>query len=147
MTAWPERYQAIVPEGCQFIQEAAAQGPLAGFAQGLVHVQTEWVLLLACDLPKLQATTLRSWAEDLKNISPAVMALVSREETQKGWEPLCAFYRRASLDSLQQFLSQGGRSFQAWLSQISVQELPWAEEMLFNCNTPEDLAQLEQEPL
>lgn len=147
VTAWPERYQAIVPEACQFIQEVAAQGPLAGFAQGLVHVQTEWVLLLACDLPKLDATTLRSWAEDLKNISPAVMALVSREETQKGWEPLCAFYRQTSLDSLQQFLSRGGRSFQAWLSQITVQELPWTEEMLFNCNTPEDVARLEQEPL
>ncbi len=147
VTAWPERYQAIVPGVCQFIQEVAAQGPLSGFAQGLAHVQTEWVLLLACDLPKLDAPTLRSWAEELKNISPNVMALVSREETQKGWEPLCAFYRQASLDSLQQFLSQGGRSFQAWLSQIPVQELPWAEEMLFNCNAPEDVARLEQEPL
>jgi molybdopterin-guanine dinucleotide biosynthesis protein A len=148
VTAWPERYQAIVPEGCQFIQEVAAQGPLSGFAKGLAHIQTEWVLLLACDLPKLHAATLRSWAEELKNISPAVMALVSREETRekKGWEPLCAFYRKASLDSLQQFLSQGGGSFQAWLSQLPVQELPLAKEMLFNCNTPEDVARLEQEP-
>ena len=143
VTAWPERYQSITPKGCQFIQEIDPQGPLNGFAQGLAHIQTEWVLLLACDLPKIKASTLRSWAEALKDLPPAVMALVSHQE--KGWEPLCAFYRRASLDPLQHFLNQGGRSFQAWLSQLSVQELALTdEEMLFNCNTPEDVALAEE---
>jgi molybdenum cofactor guanylyltransferase len=139
VTAWPERYQSIAPKGCHFIQERDPQGPLSGFAQGLAHIQTEWVLLLACDLPKIKASTLRSWAEALKDLPPSVMALVSRQ--QKGWEPLCAFYRRASLDPLQQFLDEGGRSFQSWLSQLCVQEIALAdEEMLFNCNTPEDVA-------
>jgi molybdopterin-guanine dinucleotide biosynthesis protein A len=143
VTAWPERYQSLTPKGCQFIQEMDPQGPLNGFAQGLAHIQTEWVLLLACDLPKIQASTLRSWAETLKDLPPSVIALVSRQE--KGWEPLCAFYRRTSLDHLQQFLNQGGRSFQAWLSQLSVQELAGTyEEMLFNCNTPEDAARAER---
>lgn len=143
VTAWPERYQPLTPKGCHFIQERDPQGPLSGFAQGLAHIQTEWVLLLACDLPKIKANTLRSWAEALKDLPPSVMALISRQE--KGWEPLCAFYRRASLDPLQQFLNQGGHSFQAWLSQLSVQELALTdEEMLFNCNTPEDVALAER---
>jgi molybdenum cofactor guanylyltransferase len=143
VTGWPERYQSITPKGCHFIRERDPQGPLSGFAQGLAHIQTEWVLLLACDLPKIKANTLRSWAEALKDLPPSVMALVSRQE--KGWEPLCAFYRRASLDSLQQFLHQGGHSFQAWLSQLPVQELALTdEEMLFNCNTPEDVALAER---
>jgi molybdenum cofactor guanylyltransferase len=143
VTAWPERYQALTPKGCHFIQEIDPQGPLNGFAQGLAHIETEWVLLLACDLPKIKASTLRSWAEALKDLPPSVMALVSRQ--QKGWEPLCAFYRQASLDPLQLFLNQGGRSFQAWLSQLSVQELALTdEEMLFNCNTPEDVALAER---
>jgi molybdenum cofactor guanylyltransferase len=143
VTAWPERYQALTPKGCQFIQEMDPQGPLIAFAQGLAHIKTEWVLLLACDLPKIKASSLRSWAEALKDLPPTVMALVARQE--KGWEPLCAFYRRASLDHLQQFLDQGGRSFQAWLSELSVQELALTdEEMLFNCNTPEDVALAER---
>jgi molybdenum cofactor guanylyltransferase len=143
VTAWPERYQSITPKGCHFIQEINPQGPLSGFAHGLAHMQTEWVLLLACDLPKIKANTLRSWAEALKDLPPSVMALVARQE--KGWEPLCAFYRRASLNHLQQFLNQGGHSFQAWLSQLSVQELALTdEEMLFNCNTPEDVALAER---
>lgn len=143
ITAWPERYQALTPKGCRFIQEVNPEGPLSGFAQGLAQMETEWVLLLACDLPKIKAGTLWAWAEALTDLPPSVMALVSRQE--KGWEPLCAFYRRASLDSLQQFLNQGGRSFQAWLSQLSVRELAWTEkEMLFNCNTPEDVALAER---
>ncbi len=143
VTAWPERYQSILPPGCHFIQEIDPQGPLSGFAQGLAHMETEWVLLLACDLPRIKASTLRSWAEALQDLPPSAMALVSRQE--KGWEPLCAFYRRTSLDSLQQFLTHGGRSFQAWLSQLSVHELALTdEEMLFNCNTPEDVALAEQ---
>ena len=147
VTAWPERYQSLTPKGCQFIQEMDPQGPLNGFAQGLAHIKTEWVLLLACDLPKIKASTLRSWAETLPEFPPSVMALVPRRATQKekGWEPLCAFYRRASLYHLQQFLNQGGRSFQAWLSQLSVQELALTdEEMLFNCNTLEDVALAER---
>lgn len=151
VTAWPERYQSLTPKGCQFIQEMDPQGPLNGFAQGLAHIETEWVLLLACDLPKIKAITLRSWAETLTELPPSVMALVPRRETEKekGWEPLCAFYRRASLDHLQQFLNQGGRSFQAWLSQLSVQELALTdEEILLNCNTPGDVALAERiEPL
>jgi molybdenum cofactor guanylyltransferase len=143
VTAWPERYQSLTPKGCHFIQEIDPQGPLNGFAQGLAYIETEWVLLLACDLPKIKASPLRSWAETLKDLPPSVMALVSHQN--KGWEPLCAFYRRASLDPLQQFLNQGGRSFQAWLSQLSVQELALTdEEMLFNCNTPEDVALAER---
>jgi molybdenum cofactor guanylyltransferase len=143
VTAWPERYQALTPQGCHFIQEIDPHGPLSGFAQGLAHMETEWVLLLACDLPKIKASTLRSWAETLKDLPPSVMALVARQA--KGWEPLCAFYRRASLDSLQHFLNLGGRSFQAWLSQLAVQELALTDqEMLFNCNTPEDVVRAEQ---
>jgi molybdenum cofactor guanylyltransferase len=143
VTAWPERYRSIAPPACHFIQEIAPQGPLSGFAQGLASMETEWVLLLACDLPKIKASTLRSWAEALPSIPPSVMALVSRQA--KGWEPLCAFYRRSSLAPLQQFLNHGGRSFQAWLSQLSVHELALTdEEMLFNCNTPEDVALAER---
>ncbi|MDB9379849.1 molybdenum cofactor guanylyltransferase, partial [Nodularia sphaerocarpa CS-585A2] len=57
--------------------------------------------------------------------------------------PLCGFYRRRCLPQLLEFINQGGQSFQQWLNQhpIQVLYLP-VSEMLFNCNTPEDLALL-----
>jgi molybdenum cofactor guanylyltransferase len=145
VTPWPERYQELLLPGCQFIREvplsgeSLAHGPLVGFAQGLAEVQTEWVLLLACDLPRLRVEVLQDWASRLDGVGDNAIAALAHN--QKGWEPVCGFYRRRCLPQLLEFINQGGRSFQQWLRQYPVEVLPLAEpEMLFNCNTPEDLA-------
>ncbi len=164
VTPWPERYQ-MLPITCRFIQEVPLltastsmtprelsltsshpispsplpHGPLIGFAQGLAQVQTNWVLLLACDLPRLQTKVLQKWADELENVAEEAIALLPRHA--KGWEPLCGFYRRRCLPDLINFIDQGGHSFQHWLTQHAVQILPLPEDnqMLFNCNTPADL--------
>jgi molybdenum cofactor guanylyltransferase len=145
VTPWPERYQDLLLPGCQFIREVPlsgdplAHGPLVGFAQGLAEVETEWVLLLACDLPRLRVEVLQDWVTRLESVGDNAIAALAHHP--KGWEPLCGFYRRRCLPQLLEFINQGGRSFQQWLQQYPVEVLPLAEpEMLFNCNTPEDLA-------
>lgn len=148
VTPWPEKYQEVIPSSClvfretRFPQEPQPQGPLLGFAQGLAQIKTNWVLLLACDLPQLQVEVLQNWARELPSIPNDAIALLPRHP--KGWEPLCGFYRRQCLPLLTQFIQQGGRSFQQWLAQHPVQELPVSDrQILFNCNTPEDLVGLE----
>lgn len=143
ITFRPEVYRAIVPLSCHLLQERPStgvtepHGPLLGFAQALESIQTEWVLLLACDLPRLSHETLQQWAKELENTDD-VIALLPR--SHKGWEPLCGFYRTRCLVSLKAAIAQGERSFQHWLSQEAVKELPLDNtQMLFNCNTPEDL--------
>lgn len=150
VTPWVERYQHLLPPKSQFIREVPLSvetgneplphGPLVGFAQGLAHVQTEWALLLACDLPKLQASVLEKWVNELDSVKDeAIAALALRNQR---WEPLCGFYRRRCLPNLIEYINLGGRSFQEWLQQNPVHVLPLAEsDMLFNCNTPEDLLQ------
>ncbi|MEH2248831.1 molybdenum cofactor guanylyltransferase [Nostoc sp.] len=145
VTPWPERYQDLLLPNCQFIREVAlsgeslAHGPLIGFAQGLAEAQTDWVLLLACDLPRLRVEVLQNWVTRLDSVGDDAIAALA--DHPKGWEPLCGFYRRRCLPQLLKFINQGGRSFQQWLRQYPVEVLPLAEpEMLFNCNTPEDLA-------
>ena len=147
VTPWPERYQDILPNACRVIREiplpgeTQSHGPLVGFAQGLTQVKTDWVLLLACDLPQLQVEVLQSWAMKLENVPQEAIALLSRQP--KGWEPLCGFYRRQCLPRLTQFINDGGRSFQGWLSQSLVQELQVRDaQIFFNCNTPTDLEQV-----
>ncbi|MFW9260521.1 molybdenum cofactor guanylyltransferase [Nostoc sp. CALU 546] len=145
VTPWPERYQDLLLPSCQFIREvplsgeSLAHGPLVGFAQGLAEVQTDWVLLLACDLPRLRVEVLQDWVTRLDSVGDDKVAALA--DHPKGWEPLCGFYRRRCLPQLLEFINQGGRSFQQWLRQYPVEVLPLAEpEMLFNCNTPDDLA-------
>lgn len=146
VTPWPERYRDILPKNCHLIQEmlllgeAQSHGPLVAFAQGLTQVKRDWVLLLACDLPQLQVEVLQNWGSNLINAPKDVVALLPR--SPKGWEPLCGFYRRQCLPQLIDYINQGGRSFQQWLAQHPVQELPVRDrQVLFNCNTPEDLTE------
>lgn len=157
VTPWQERYQHLLPASCQFVQEVPLlgehtedntssskatlplpHGPLVGFAQGLAQVQTNWVLLLACDLPRLRVEVLQTWAAELHGVREEALAILTHHA--KGWDPLCGFYRRSCLPTLTDFINQDGRSFQQWLAQLSVQVVPLSDpQMLFNCNTSADL--------
>jgi len=154
VTPWIERYQPWLSEQIKipihFVQEQRLSeddlmhGPLVGFAQGLTHVKTSWVLLLACDLPYLEVEVLQNWAALLPEVSDRTIALLP-QNPQGWWEPLCGFYRQRCLTQLEAFIEQGGRSFQRWLSQEAVQPLPLPNaRLLFNCNTPEDLAKVRE---
>jgi molybdopterin-guanine dinucleotide biosynthesis protein A len=145
VTPWIEKYQEIVPVECKFIRETLpstanqSNGPLIGFAQGLKSVEQEWVLLLACDLPRLNFAEVERWYKYLPEVSSAAIALLPRHPSG-WWEPLAGFYRRSCLSLLEAYIAEGGKSFQAFLAQHIVQELPINEwQLLFNCNTPADL--------
>lgn len=142
ISPWIEKYQNFLTFGCHPIKEqlvlnTLSNTPLIGFAQGLEHINTEWVLLLACDLPYLSSSQVKQWSLGLTTVLPTEIAFLPR--SVKGWEATCGFYRRDCLFSLQQYLDQGGRSFQSWLAQYPVKELIVSDRRsLFNCNTPED---------
>jgi molybdenum cofactor guanylyltransferase len=137
-TSWPERYCDRVAPSCQFVHDRLNQGPLVAFAQTLPQVQTDWILLLSCDLPNINTTTLQTWIKYLPTLPESTIAYLPQSE--KGWEPLCGFYHRQGRESLKQFVAQGGRSFQRWLQTQVVEVLEVSDrQVLFNCNTPEDL--------
>jgi molybdenum cofactor guanylyltransferase len=142
VTPWIERYCDRI-SNVRWIEETAyseseSNGSLIGFMQGLAQVETEWVLLLACDLPQLDAGILQEGAASLSAIEPGVAALLPKNP-EGWWEPLCGFYRRDRLPHLQDYVQQGGRSFQKWLAQQSVRQLDLEDStMLLNCNTPAD---------
>lgn len=145
--------------------EAERPGPLVGFYQGLQHILAEqtdadsnWVLLLACDLPNLQPDRIKVWQAQLSTLSTDTIAALPTHPT-KGWQPLCGFYHRRCLPSLANVLTAGGRSFQRWLrpginggingvemDKIYPLKCP-DPSMLFNCNSPEDLATVTRSPL
>jgi molybdenum cofactor guanylyltransferase len=136
VTAWPEKYQAMV--GCEFLCDRFSQGPIVAFAQGLAPIEAEWVLLLSCDLPNLQSAVLQTWINQLKKVPDRAIAYLP--SGSKGWEPLCGFYRSACRESIQEYVNNGGRSFQGWLQNQVVETLVVDDRsVLLNCNTPEDL--------
>ena len=148
VTPWTRKYQDILPKECQLVQEelllnARSNTPLIGFVQGLRQVRTEWILLLACDLPNLSSFQVKQWVQNLATVLPSEVALLPR--SINGWEPLCGFYRRGTLPSLEAYIDSDGKSFQSWLKQQSIKELKISDRAsIFNCNTPEDWQLVQQ---
>jgi molybdopterin-guanine dinucleotide biosynthesis protein A len=142
ITPHPQHYSSILPEGCNFILEPTpVKGPLYAFALGLAQVNSDWVLLLAVDLPLLTEETLTQWLLILTQQPREVLALVPFADGF--WHPLCAFYHRDCLTSLQTFLAGGGTSFQKWLTAPWVQVLAVEDtRVLTNCNTPQEWQRL-----
>ncbi len=144
LTPWPERYRAIAPASCHWLHESrspdgATTGPLVAFAQALDHLNTDWVLLLACDLPRINGAVLQQWSQQLATTTATAVL----PQGNKGWEPLCGFYRRDCQVRLRAAIAQGTRSFQQWLAQETVQALQIDDPaVLWNCNTPQDLSNL-----
>ncbi|MEM9502962.1 MAG: molybdenum cofactor guanylyltransferase [Cyanobacteria bacterium P01_E01_bin.43] len=148
VTPQRDRYRPLLPPTAQWVIEPSppagtpTTGPLIAFVRALETIETEWTLLLACDLPNLQGSVLQEWQQALPQLPPTAIAYLPRRP--QGWEPLCGFYRSACLPSLQQYLTTGRRSFQGWLDQPSggsqsvrpIADVP--VDMLANCNTPQD---------
>lgn len=147
VTPWGERYQDIIPPGCQIIPETVSSaetiphGPLVGLYQGLQVVQTPWILALACDLPKLTVSELEFWCTQLEGVTAGKVALLPK--SPQGWEPLAGFYHDQCSALFATYLAAGKRSFQGFLDRHPVQELTVRDRAtLFNCNTPADRQQI-----
>jgi molybdopterin-guanine dinucleotide biosynthesis protein A len=153
-----EQYQEAIASSQDYTQDYISlvldckfDGALVGLWQGINAIadsqrSPDWILLLACDLPNIQGDVLQLWASQLMDLPENAIAYLPRyldDNSQKQWEPLCGFYRWQCRDSLTEFITTGGRSFQKWLSKQEVIEiLNVPSSMLFNCNTPDDLRSL-----
>ncbi len=135
-------YVGVIPEGCDRIDDGVLNGPLYAFAEALNQIgdklQTNWILLLSCDLPYLDSDTINQWILQLDQVPDDAIAYLAKN--QAGFsEVLCGFYRIECKSSLIEYINQGGRSFQRWLSSQNVAELHWDDRTIFfNCNTLEE---------
>ena len=144
LTPWPQRYASVVPSTALLLQESGnSGGPLVALAQGWSMILADsqrrgqrapdWLLVLACDLPALDLQVLRGWYEGLSTVS----AIAALPRHQDRWEPLCGFYHRRCLPSLQRATAAKIYSCQVWLAQEEVFPLPVTNSnVLRNCNTP-----------
>lgn len=142
VTSFPNKYTYILPSNCCFIQELIPfSGPLIAVANAIKYLNSEWILLLACDLPLLTVTEVKSWLTYLPKVPKEAVAFLPTNA--KGWECLCGFYRRDSLASISNFIAEGNTSLQKWLKHQIVESIPiHNRQVLFNCNTREDFTQI-----
>ncbi len=119
-------------------------GPLAGIHAALVCSSEEMNLMLAVDMPFVSSALLAflfAAAEDGNN-----RAIVTVPRTSKGFQPLCAVYRREFSSLAEQALQAGNYKIDAVFSSTSIRVIEadelaaagFTERSFFNVNTPQD---------
>ena len=112
------------------------EGPLGGLLTVLAQPSQTVIVLVACDMPYLNAATVRRLGQTAHE-HPEIDAVVAKTDRR---EPLCAAYRVESCRPVAERLFAGNvRSLQEFLGSLKVLELvldDFAE--VRNVNSPED---------
>ncbi|MDJ0700695.1 MAG: NTP transferase domain-containing protein [Woeseiaceae bacterium] len=133
--------QAGEPERAKFpqiVDRFEDMGPVAGVLSALEeHPEADW-LVVACDLPNLDAGTIKYLLENVD----ASRAFTAYESSHDGLpEPLCAVYRRGSANTLKSFVDEGLKCPRKMLIRSDTRLLRQPDpHSLDNVNTPTDLA-------
>lgn len=121
-------------------------GPAGGIETALSHAEGRSVVCLAVDLPLVPASLLQATVTVVGD-----GALIAAPRTAGRWHPLCGTYAAAVLDALAERLDRGSYGMQALADEYAVpiegpelSALGDPGDMLFNVNTPADLARVEE---
>ncbi|MFP6626526.1 MAG: molybdenum cofactor guanylyltransferase [Deltaproteobacteria bacterium] len=118
------------------VDAVAGAGPLGGIVAGLLCSRADGLLVLACDMPNLRVSTLRSMAA-----LGTASARATAPRGSRGWEPLAAYYPRHTLQLLVAGLRDGVRAPHLWLDRLGALAVRGTSAWeLVNVNRPADLA-------
>ncbi len=122
----------------QIVDAGDVQGPIAGLrAAQLAYPEVAW-LLLAVDLPLLDAATLQNL---IARRDPARLATAYRSSHDGLPEPLCAIYEPAAMPAIAAWLAAGKNCPRKFLIQSDTLLLDQPNpQSLDNVNTPDELA-------
>lgn len=137
------RHDQEIPAGLDGVEivrdpEGASGGPIAGIVAGMRKDPAADWLVLACDLPRLDAATLGHLVSS-KQTDEKFLAY--RSEFDGLPEPLCTLYSQAALPVLEQAQADDFRCPRKILIRNDCRLLePVTPRALDNANTPEDWA-------
>jgi molybdopterin-guanine dinucleotide biosynthesis protein A len=128
----PERYESLrlprIPDtrpGC---------GPLAGIHAALTASQSDWNLIVACDMPGISGAFLQTLLCAAESSAEDCLIPVGPSGRL---EPLCAAYHLRCLPAIGAALDRGVRKVTEGLTGVRIRKWPTAESSWFsNVNTP-----------
>lgn len=123
------------------------RGPLPAIVRALHHSRTEWMLIVACDYPLLDARLLRRLLEAAA-VSKADAILP--ESSERHVQPLCGLYRTRIERRAHQLLRNDSLRVFDLMEAIRVEVIPWPtlarsgcrKDVLLNLNYPDQLHRL-----
>lgn len=121
-------------------------GALGGIHAALSAAKTDWIIVVACDLPFVTRNLferLKSFADESIDSIDSIVPMQPDGRPQ----PVCALYRReACLPQIDTLVREGEHAPRALLRSVrtdyvlfrELRDLPGAENFFLNLNTPED---------
>ena len=104
--------------------ELPGTGPLGAIHTGLLHTRTEFNLFFSCDVPFMEVRFLGYLVRQaLDSRADVTLAATPR----RGYQPLCAVYRRRALPAVRRSLAAGRRKVASFFPTVQVHVLPWPE--------------------
>jgi len=113
------------------------RAPFNGLYTALHHTQSEWNLILSCDLPLLTATVIEQLWRKIHNHNNSYGVI---PKTKKGLEPLAGFYNRRLISLLNSKLDNKDFSLQSLIENenFTIVTMDSDKDAFFNMNTPDD---------
>jgi molybdenum cofactor guanylyltransferase len=116
------------------------KGPLAGLATGMKYLSSDWYVVLPCDTPNMNKSTMRSIMQYLKEDIDAVIPV-----TNGRIQPLIGVYHARVLSKIINLLESNQYKMIKLLDQINVKYISIADDRPFqNINNLEEYGKLDQ---
>ncbi len=131
----PDEYQRL---GLPVVADRRpGSGPLGGVETALFHTTAEWNLVVACDMPNVQAELMGAMLDRAEEGGADCLIPLSGAGRL---EPLCAVWHKRCLKPVAAALDTGVRKMTDALAGLRVKTWrPESHEWAVNLNTPEDL--------
>ncbi|MDR2367459.1 MAG: molybdenum cofactor guanylyltransferase [Deltaproteobacteria bacterium] len=133
--------------GLEALPDTLGSGPLAGIYQGLLHSPSDWLYVIACDMPFVNPGYI-AHLRSIVALGACDVCLTSRQGGR--YEPFNAFYSKNCLNVIKEALERGEYKIQPVVDRLRVAVIPpeiaktfGSETMFFNINRPGDLDRAE----
>ena len=139
----PQTYQQHPLPNIRDIHEK--WGALGGIHAALSAAKTDWIIVIACDLPFVTSGLFKKLKSFADESADSIVPIQPDGRAQ----PVCALYRRETcLPEIARLVSAGEHTPRALLTNVRTRyvqfaelgDLPGAENFFINLNTPEDFA-------
>lgn len=127
-------------------------GALGGINAALGACQSEWAVVVACDLPLVSSDLFHRLCHLAQSDSQTLDAVVPIQADERP-QPLCAVYRRQTcFQAAEELIAEGEHKPRALLATVGTRwvqfrelaDLPGSEHFFLNVNTSEDYQQAKQ---
>lgn len=123
-----------------FIQDSMdLQAPIIGLWSALKHCETDWNLILSCDLPLINHNAIETLWNSWNEKADAIIPIANEQE-----HGTCGFYSNRILPEVESAIQKNNYSLKSLINQLNSVRVDFGDdERFWNMNTKKDFEKIE----